>query len=225
MSISDQANPQMTSSGNGQDPLQQPTEETRLPPSGRARIEELEAAAGDQSHGVTLGEVEVEYEHRQRLKPGEYIRVHPDKKLWQEITALIDEEGLEKTTYFVAPEVQPKLRDWLRRLLLVPCINQDNEFFIWEIPMADIALGQRQSASEKVRLRAAQEALTIWVTVLWDGKKHKLRPADEDGKHLGEPQWPKGLTRQLINQRAYQDNYIGSLEHSIAQHYTGRGRK
>jgi hypothetical protein len=193
--------------------------------SRRASIAELDAAAGDQSAGVTLGEVEVKYEHRQKLRPVEYIRVHPDKELWQEIVALIDEEGMEKTLYFISQAMQPKLREWLRRVLLVPCINQDNEYFIWEIPMADMALGQRQSASERVKLQAVQAALAVWHTVLWDGKKHVLRPADEDGKHLGEPKWPEGLTRSVLNQRAYQDHYIGSLEHSIAQHYTGRGRK
>jgi hypothetical protein len=211
-------------SGNGAEEPQQSPEATRIPPPpGRARIEELEAAIGGQGDGVILGEVEAEYESRQKLKPGEYIRAHRDKRLWQDALVLVDEDGLEKTTYLVARDLQPKLRDWLKRVLLVPAVNQDHEFFLWVIPIADISLGQRMSNTEKERRRAAEMAGNTWATVFWDGKRHKVRSAD--GNALGEPKWPKDLTRELINLRTFQDKYIGGINHPIAQYYLGLKRR
>jgi hypothetical protein len=211
------------SRGNGAEEPQQIATTTPITPgTERARIEELEEALGNTGEGVTLGKIEIRYECRQKIKVGEYIRSHPKMSLWQETVVLVDEDGIEKTTYLVAPAMQPLLLHWLKRVLLVPCINQDHEFFLWEIPVADIALGQRTSPSEKVRREAAQKALTTWMTVLWYGRHHVPRQADGD---LGEPKWPDDLSLKTINMRTFQDHLIRGREHPIACVYLGTGRR
>jgi hypothetical protein len=211
------------SRGNGAEEPQQTATTTPITPgTERARIEELEEALGNTGEGVTLGKIEIRYECRHKIKASEYFRSHPDLGLWQETVVLVDEDGIEQTTYLVAPAMQPLLLHWLKRVLLVPCINQDHQFFLWRVPVADVTLGQRTSPSETVRRQAAQQALTTWMTVLWHGHRHVSRHADGS---LGEPKWPTDLSRETINMRTFQDHLIRGRDHPIAGVYLGTGRR
>lgn len=191
----------------------------------RPSLEELKAAVGPQTGGIKFGKIEERYECSDKIEPGVYFRAHPNRDLWQDTTLLVDVDNMDKAAYLVAPEMQIPLHLWVKRVLLVPCMNQDHKFFLLRIALSDITMGQRQNASEKTRLQAVEAAVTKWTTIIWAGKRHVFRSADDDGKHLGEPDWPEDLTTDLINWRAFQDYWIGDDEHPIAKVYLGLARR
>jgi hypothetical protein len=211
-------------SGNGLDDiLRHVAPEITSPPS-RARIEELEAAVTTTSGGVSIGQIETRYECRGKIKRGEFFRTHPNRALWLESAVLVDEDGIDKTTYLVSPTVQPLLQRWLSRVLLIPCINQDRCLFVWSIPIADITIGQRSTRSEAVRRVAAQQALTTWSTVVWFQSEHHVVPADAP-EELGEPRWPDDLDKATLLLRTFQDHLIADAAHPILRVYLGRARR
>jgi hypothetical protein len=184
----------------------------------RPTFAELQAAVGPQSDRINFGQTEARYECLEKLAPGVYFRSHPDRKLWQDTVVLIDTDGMDKATYLVQPAMQAALHPWIKRVLLVPCMDQDHNVFVFRIALSDVTLGQRPNRSETTRLRAVEEAIGAWTTIAWDGKKHVSRCADGD---LGAPNFPEDLTMDVINWRTFQDHYIGDRNHPIAKYYLG----
>jgi hypothetical protein len=125
---------------------------------------------------------------------------------------------MDKAAYLVEPAMQAALHLWIKRVLLIPCMDQDHNLFVFRIGVSDVTLGQRPHRSETTRLRAVEEAIDAWTTIAWDGKKHVSRSADGD---LGEPNFPKDLSTDIINWRTFQDHYIGDRSHPIAKYYLG----
>lgn len=190
----------------------------------RPTMAELEAAIGPQADIVTFGKAEARYECTDKIVPGRYFRTPPDRGLWLDTPLLIDVEGLDKSPYAIAPAMQVPLHLWLRRYTLVPALDQDGNLFIYRIAVADLTMGQRAGRSDETRRRAVQEATETWLTIVWDGKKHVTRPADAP-KLLGEPKWPDDLSRSTIIWRTFQDRYIDTRDHPIAQVYLGIARR
>jgi hypothetical protein len=220
MSRSNQSNAQ---SGNGAS-TDDIVSSTTISSPPRARLEELEAAVSPTTPGVHIGQLEARYECRGKIKRGEYFRTHPDRGLWQDTAALVDEDGLEKTTYLVNPAVQPLLQRWLSRTLLIPCINQDRNLFIWSIKISDMTLGQRPSRSEALRRRAAEQAQDTWLTVVWHQNDHQIVTAEAPAQ-LGEPHWPDDLNMSTILMRTFSDRLIADAAHPLVRVYLGQARR
>jgi hypothetical protein len=198
-----------------------------VPIGARPTIEELEAAVDGGPIG-DVGKAEEVYERREPRKEAEFFRTHPDLGLWIETVLLVDREGFDKPVYLVGPRQRPLLQNWLKRVLLVPCVNQDGEFFEWPIIIADITLAQRATRSEQANREIAQRAMLEWICRVWVRGKHIPVPADENGRHLGDkgrPQFPEGLTRKLILERTFTGAYIGSNDHEIIRIYRGRTKR
>jgi hypothetical protein len=200
---------------------------TALSPTVGARptAEELRAAMGPQPAVENIGKLEDRYECREPLRSAEYFRAHHDRGLWQESVMLVDRDGFDRPVFLVSPGMQPILQKWLKRVLLVPCINVDGILFIWPIIIADILLGQRSTKVEQNKREIALQAVSLWTALVWFKNRHIGEPAEEKGVHLGEPAWPADLAVDLINTRAFGGNYINSREHEIAKIYLGLGRR
>jgi hypothetical protein len=193
----------------------------------RPTIEELEAAVDGGPMG-DVGKAEEIYERREPRKEAEFFRTHPDLSLWLEAVLLVDKEGFDKPVYLVGPKQRPLLQSWLRRALLVPCVNQDGEFFVWPIIIADITLGQRSNRNEQSNREIAQRARKEWVCRVWVRGKHIAQPAAENGAHLGnkgQPQFPEDLTRTLVLERTFVGAYIGHNDHEMIRIYRGLARR
>jgi hypothetical protein len=180
--------------------------------------EEMEAAIGTPAESVIVGQAEARYECRSPKSGGEYFRTHRDRALWQDTTLLMDVDGMDKAAYLVAPAMQPMLGKWLKRVLLVPCINQDLSFFVWSIVVADVALGQRSNRSEITKRAAALRAADAWINLVWHHGQHHIVGASGN---LGEPTWPEGLDLRTINMRTFEDHFIRDSNHDIAKVYLG----
>lgn len=188
----------------------------------RVPYEELEAAIGVAEDGIFIEPAEDRYPCRRPKKKGEFLQVHPDLGLWQQAYVLIDELGMDRTVYLVAPAMRAMLADYLTPTLLVPAVNQDGEFFIWPIPTGDIALGRRTTVRETSARNAAHKAIGTWRNIFYKDGSFVAIPARGD---LGEPEWPKDLTIKTINLRTFQDFLINSAGHEIAKVYMGMARR
>jgi hypothetical protein len=193
----------------------------------RPTIEELEEAVDGGPVG-NVGKAEEVYERREPRSQAEFIRTHPNLNLWIEAVLLVDKEGFDRPVYLVGPKQRPLLQTWLKRVLLVPAVNQDGEFFIWPIIIADITLGQRSNRTEQANREIAQRATKEWVCRVFHRGKHVGVPADEGGRGLGDkgkPQFPEDLTRKLILERTFIGAYIGNNNHEMIKIYRGRTKR
>jgi hypothetical protein len=138
---------------------------------------------------------------------------------------LPDRDGFDKAVYPVSPEMQIPLGRWVKRMLLVPCINAEGEPFVWGFIVADIMRGQRTTKVETAKRKIVDQATTQWVAMVWDGKRHIGVPAVDEGKYLGEPKWPEDLSFDLIIERCLTPEYIASTEHEIAKIYLGMAKR
>jgi hypothetical protein len=197
------------------------------PPSVGARptIEELRAALGPQPNLGDIDKAPVRWEIREPRKEAEYFRVHQERSLWMEGPMLPDREGFDKATYPVSPAMQISLQRWLKRMLMVPCVNVEGEFFLWAFVVADIMRSQRTTKVETAKRAIVQQATEQWTAMVWDGKKHIGVSAAENGVHLGQPKWPEKLSTGLILERCFASEYISSTEHEIAKVYLGLGKR
>jgi hypothetical protein len=191
----------------------------------RPTAEELRAAMGPQPSIENIGKLEERYDCREPLRSAEYFRTHSDRSLWQGSVMLVDKDGFDRPVFLVSPGMQPILHKWLKRVLLVPCVNVDGIVFIWPIIIADILLGQRSTKVEQNKREIALQAVALWTALVWFKNRHIGEPAEEKGVHLGEPAWPTDLTLDLINTRTFGANYIASRDHEIAKIYLGLGRR
>jgi hypothetical protein len=219
--------PEQTTTASPREALSNTTVLTSPGIGARPTLEELTAAIDGSPLG-NVGKVEEVYERREPRSQAEFFRTHPDLGLWIESVLLVDKEGFDKPVYLVGPKQRPLLQSWLKRALLVPCVNQDGEFFIWPIIIADIALGQRSNRTEQGNREIAQRAQKEWVCRVFHRGKHVAVPADEGGVHLGDkgiPQFPEGLTRDLIVERTFAGAYIGHDDHEMIKIYRGRSKR
>src|SRR5271165_914446 len=110
--------PRRSSKGNGAEPL------TPAVPAGgpvisplpeRTPYNDLLAAlrGGDDEDTTPIKPLEIRYECRKPRKKKEFIRTHPDLPLWLGGYVLIDEEGMDKTVYLVAPAMRELLEDYI----------------------------------------------------------------------------------------------------------------
>ncbi len=185
--------------------------------------DELENAVGTNVEGLGIGPIEETFLCRKPKRRGEFIRCHPDRSLWQSAYVLADEVGFDKQVYLVAPAVRAALLKHLSAALLVPCVNQDEEFFIWSIPIGDTLLGIKPSPSEKSARNAAATAIGTWRNVFWYRNQWVYPIAD--GNTFGDPVWPQGLTTRMINLRTFGDYFIRDLNHEIVKVYLGKARR
>ena len=123
-----------------------------------------------------------------RPNRNEFFRVHPDPKFVTDTLVLEREDGLDRETYLVQPEVQDLVAHELRRVRLYVVINKRGTVFLWpaKLPREDNDAGRRWA---ETALQAAEQAKTLWVKMHGsrDLGGYEIFRAKGD---LGEPQWP-----------------------------------
>jgi hypothetical protein len=152
-------------------------------------------------------------------RPNEFVRVRDSVKFTVDGWTLEHESGLDRTMYWVSPDMRVILRDHLRKVRLYVAINKRSNVFLWpcRLPTADSNSGARswyQSA-----LRAAEQAKVLWVKI--SGNKdigaYDMVVARGD---LGDPQWP-GHTFQQLLEIAFRDKIIDRLDHEVIKEIEG----
>jgi hypothetical protein len=154
-------------------------------------------------------------------KPGrnEFFRVHPGNEFVIDGYVLEHESEMDRTVYWVAPDLRAALLDHLRKVRLFTCIDKRSNVYLWpaKLPTADGSMSARswyQSA-----LRAAEEAKKLWVKVTGNKPLGAYDIAVARG-HLGDPQWPDHTFQELI-ELAFRDKVIDTLEHPVILEING----
>jgi hypothetical protein len=154
-------------------------------------------------------------------RPGknEFFRVHPGDDYVIDGYVLEHESELDRTVFWVAPDLRPALKDHLRKVRLFTAIDKRSNVFLWpaKLPTADGSASARSWYQSG--LRAAEEAKRLWVKIM--GNKvigaYDIAVARGD---LGDPQWPDHSYQELI-EIAFRERLIDSLEHAVIKEIEG----
>lgn len=153
-----------------------------------------------------------------RPNRNEFFRVRSDPKFVTDTLVLERQDGMDRDTYLVLPEVQDLVVHELRRVRLFVAINKRGTVFLWpaKLPREDNDAGRRWA---ETALQAAEQAKTLWVKM--HGSKdlggYEIFRAKGD---LGEPQWPEKSFRDLI-EIAFRDRLIDRADHPVIRELAG----
>jgi hypothetical protein len=144
-------------------------------------------------------------------KPGDFFRVHPGEDQSCVLTGL-QSKDMNKTFYVVAQSMRGYLADYLRRYLIIRCIDMNGEEFLW--PIALPSVGDEPNKWTLSSLKAMETAKGRWIKLVYIGgaEGYKLEPA------LGDPPQPNWLARSFPELRtlALADFVIADTDHPQA---------
>jgi hypothetical protein len=176
------------------------------------RIAEVEAAlALDDEEGVGLATP-------QSLlvsigKPPDFFMAHPDPAMGQIVSGVFG-PGIGKPFYLVGANARGYLSDFMRRVQLQLCIDQDDNEFLWPIklpstPGADLNVWSASS------LEAVNKARAIFYKLVWVEGQQGYKALPIDGAHVS-PHW-SGRTFAQIRNAGLRDFVINDKTHPVAK--------
>jgi hypothetical protein len=126
---------------------------------------------------------------------------------------------MDRTVYWVAPDLRVALKDHLRKVRLFTCIDKRSNVFLWpaKLPTADGSASARSWYLSG--LRAAEEAKRLWVKIIGNKSIGAYDVIVARGD-LGDPQWPDHGFKDLIG-LAFSDKLIDSMEHAVVREIDG----
>ena len=148
-------------------------------------------------------------------KPGrkEYFRVHPNPAYRLDAPLLMHELGMDRTFYWVAPNMRAVLADNLVWHRLFACSSKKAPIFLWaaKLPVA----GNSGRKWAETGLRCASEAMSAWgkIQANADGGGYtwwKSKIAHPD------PQWTDKSMDELVRM-AFSGNTIDSPDHLVVK--------
>jgi hypothetical protein len=154
-------------------------------------------------------------------RPGknEFFRVHPGDDFVIDGYVLEHESEMDRTVYWVAPDLRTALVDHLRKVRLFTCIDKRSNVFLWpaKLPTADGSASARSWYQSG--LRAAEEAKKSWVKISGNKSLGAYDIAVARGD-LGDPQWPDHTFKELI-ELAFHDKVINAMNHAVVREIYG----
>jgi hypothetical protein len=154
----------------------------------------------------------------------EFFRIYSDPEFSIEADVFIDEND-DDAPNFVDPDARKSFDpDDLRRVTIVVCINQFGVIFLWGVPVVDDNSGNRGQGYNLTAKKAAGMALSQWVRMrsIRKQRAYKIVPAEEEGQHLGEPQWPEEMSFADLLWKAFKGRIIKDESHPIFAKLAGR---
>ena len=171
---------------------------------------------GDYSDGLDVRKVLDTIPNRKPNR-SEWFRVRPGRE-WQLQTAVLElDRGVERSTYLVVPALWPDLSGEIAPALLLTCVNQAGDLFLWRVKLP----GQdgRSNSWTDSALRIAKAAETKWCRMVSDtlnGHYTRYEPTGE----LPGPKWPD-LSFPAMLKIAFRDRMIDTIDHPILRDLRG----
>jgi hypothetical protein len=154
-------------------------------------------------------------------RPGknEFFRVRDDDDFVVDGYVLEHESEMDRTMFWVAPEVRAALAEHLRKVRLFTCIDKRSNVFLWpaKLPTVDGSAAARSWYLSG--LRAAEEAKKVWVKIIGNKSLGAYDIVVARGD-LGDPQWPDHTFKEFI-ELAFHDKVIDTLEHAVVREING----
>ena len=148
-------------------------------------------------------------------KSSEFFRTHPSPAMSLSIAIFDDRD--DQSIYYVLPAVRPLLAEQVRQAMLVTCINQAGQVFLWPIKQAIEGGGSR--AWPDSAMRAATEAKSLWVRVIGELKNQSYRVFRAKGE-LPEPVWPDHTLQEYLT-LGFEGRIIDTPDHPVIRHLQG----
>jgi hypothetical protein len=151
-------------------------------------------------------------------KRNEFFRVHPDPNYTVDAVLLERDNGIDKESFIVTPELQNLVQSELRQSRLFTAITKRGTVFLWPVKLPRDGHDNTQRIAD-ANLGIAEEAKSLWVKREWDRElgAHKMSRAKGE---LGDPQWPDKSFRDLIA-IAYRNNLIDRADHPVIRELAG----
>ena len=147
----------------------------------------------------------------------EWFRVRPGAD-WRLQTAVLElERGVERSTYLVAPALWPDLSGEITPALLLTCVNQAGDLFLWRIKLP--GPDGRSNTWTESALQIALAAETTWGRMVSDTTNGIYTHYEPTGV-LPDPKWPD-LSFPAMLKIAFRDRMIDTIDHPILRDLRG----
>jgi hypothetical protein len=147
----------------------------------------------------------------------EWFRVRPGAD-WRLQTAVLElERGVERSTYLVAPALWPDLSGEITPALLLTCVNQAGDLFLWRIKLP--GPDGRSNTWTESALQIALAAETTWGRMVSDTTNGIYTHYEPTGV-LPDPKWPD-LSFPAMLKIAFRDRMIDTIDHPVLRDLRG----
>jgi hypothetical protein len=149
----------------------------------------------------------------------EFFRVHPDPAFTMDTLLLERDDGMDRESYLIAPEIQHLVLPELHRVRLFTAITKRGTVFLWpvKLPLEGNDRLRRQSDTALV---GAERAKKLWVRLVWSrelgGYEMYLAKGD-----LGQPQWDPNRSFGDLVEIAFRHNIIAHADHDVIKELEG----
>jgi hypothetical protein len=146
-----------------------------------------------------------------------WVRVHPSEEFQISLEVLEVEDGMDRDTFHLAPDIVQALRQLeepnLVHVYLFLAINRAGELFLWKIRAPADQGGGNKSARkwQQSAMDGVNYAKSHWIRIFakTDAGRYQICTANID---MAEPVWPDLSMREILK-LAFGDYYISSMDH------------
>jgi len=182
---------------------------------------DLDALRENPLAGIELETVTTTYPIR---RPGraEFFRCHPGSDYTVDAHVIVHENGMDRDTYWLTPEIRPELNmelaEELRQVRLFTCMSKRGVVFLWPAHLPNVSNNSGRTWHQSA-LQVAEQAKTLWVKMVGNKALGAYEYVKARGD-LGEPQWPDKTFRELLKV-AFADRVIDSMDHPVIRDLLG----
>jgi hypothetical protein len=147
----------------------------------------------------------------------EWFQVRPGDE-WRLQTAVLEvENGVDRATYLVSPELWTDLHGEVAPALVLTCLNRVGDLFLWRVKLP--AQDGRTNTWTESALRIAQAAERNWCRMVSDtGNGHYAHY--EPTAELPPPEWPDMEFKEILR-IAFSDRFIDTADHAVLRQLRG----
>src|SRR5215831_4787443 len=148
----------------------------------------------------------------------------PQKQEWfrahstLQFPAAVLEVNASGNIFLVHPSLRERLSDDVYDACIYPCINRNNEIFLWTVrlPKGDSRANQfAESALEAISL-----ARETWIRRQWSAES-RTHLVYKSKIVLPEPKWPEDCSIEDLINRGFKRRFISDYEHEVLRKLRG----
>lgn len=146
----------------------------------------------------------------------EWFRVRPGDE-WRLETTIFEAEGLDRTTYIVAPSLREEFGANLSAAVILTCVNRAGDVFLWRVKLP--GPDGRANPWTESALGCAGEAVNSWCRMVANmgAGNYDLFTSTAGWP---EPKWPD-VEFPAVLKIAFRDRLIDSADHPVLRELRG----
>ena len=155
-----------------------------------------------------------------RPRKDEFFRINPDPEFIHDYPLLIVDDGKEKETYLVHPNMRHLVEGDIQPHRLFVGINRHDTVFIWPVRLYsdDDKSGGGRSWSDSAQV-CIERAKSLWVKIKGNRSSGAYESTEAEG-HWEEPKWPEDSFRDLV-EKAFKGRLVDQPDHPAIKKLKG----